>query len=192
GGGGPSGGADHHQGTESSGDNGQADSVRQGVDEAASAGAADNDGRRGSSDVQQNQSLVDQIAAIGKAQASVDPADVAAAARSAGVDPDFYARIINQESGGRDIVGANGARGPAQLTPATAKAMGVDPGDPQQNLKGGAQYLRYLLDRYHGDQRLAAAAYNAGTAAVDKYGGVPPNRETQHYVNAVTSGGPPP
>ncbi len=70
--------------------------------------------------------------------------------------------------------------------PATARRFGVDdPHDPEENLKGSAQYLRWLLERYSGDVRLALAAYNAGEGAVDKYGDVPPFPETRQYVRNV-------
>lgn len=81
-----------------------------------------------------------------------------------------------------------GAIGLMQLMPATAAELKVDPHDPAQNVKGGAAYLRLLLDRYAGskDQLIRAiAAYNAGPAAVDRYDGVPPYRETQEYVSRV-------
>jgi soluble lytic murein transglycosylase-like protein len=60
----------------------------------------------------------------------------------------------------------------------------VDPRDPEQNLEGGARYLRTQYDRF-GSWRLALAAYNAGPGAVEKHGGVPPYRETQGYVRAI-------
>ena len=66
-----------------------------------------------------------------------------------------------------------------------AAGLGVDPYDEQQNVEGGAKYLREMLDTFGGDVRKAVAAYNAGPAAVKAYGGVPPYPETQEYVDRV-------
>ena len=68
--------------------------------------------------------------------------------------------------------------------PATARRLGVDPFDPYQNLDGGARYLRQQYEEF-GTWRLALAAYNAGPGAVQRYGGVPPYRETRNYVRVV-------
>jgi hypothetical protein len=110
------------------------------------------------------------------------------AARRNNLDPNLFLRLIQQESGFRpDVTSSAGAYGPAQLMPGTAADLGVDPRDPLQNLEGGARYLRQQMDTF-GDPRLALAAYNAGPGAVQKYGGVPPFKETQNYVASILGG----
>lgn len=79
-----------------------------------------------------------------------------------------------------------GAKGLMQLMPSTARSYGVrDIHDPYENLRAGANHLRTLLDEFGGDLTLALAAYNAGSGAVRKHGGVPRYRETQDYVRKV-------
>lgn len=109
------------------------------------------------------------------------------ASETQGVDSDFLHSVIRQESAGNaKAVSSAGARGLMQLMPGTAQQLGVkDSFSPEQNVHGGALYLRELLDRYHGDAIKALAAYNAGPGAVDRYHGVPPYRETRLYVQRI-------
>lgn len=110
-------------------------------------------------------------------------------ARSAGLDPDLVARLIDAESGWDPrAVSKKGAIGLMQLMPATAQTLGIDPHDAIANVRGGVKHLKTLVDRYQGDTRRALAAYNAGPGAVDQYGGVPPFAETQQYVTRILRG----
>lgn len=99
----------------------------------------------------------------------------------------LVAAVVATESGfNPHAVSAQGAVGLMQVLPATAKRYGVsDPLKPASNLEVGTRYLHSLLERYNGDLALALAAYNAGPAAVRRYGGVPPYRETRRYVQRV-------
>lgn len=107
------------------------------------------------------------------------------AARKYGVPEGLFMKLVNQESGWKPkVVSSAGAIGLAQLMPGTAKELGVNPWNPQQNLDGGARYLSQQYKKF-GDWELALAAYNAGPGAVSKYNGVPPFEETQNYVRAI-------
>lgn len=106
-------------------------------------------------------------------------------ARRHGIPEDLFARLVQQESGWNPtIVSSKGAIGLAQLMPATARGLGVDPHDPAQNLDGGARYLRQQFETF-GAWDLALAAYNAGPGAVQRHGGIPPYAETQNYVRRI-------
>ncbi|HZH43379.1 MAG TPA: lytic transglycosylase domain-containing protein [Lysobacter sp.] len=113
--------------------------------------------------------------------------EIAAAAREFGVDEAIVRAIIHAESAfNPNALSRVGAQGLMQLMPATARRFGVSNAfDAAQNIRGGVQYLAWLLKRFNGNLTLAAAGYNAGEGAVDRYGGVPPYNETQRYVQRV-------
>jgi soluble lytic murein transglycosylase len=104
-----------------------------------------------------------------------------------GVDHRLVEAVIVVESGGNPrAVSPKGATGLMQLMPQRAALLGVrNAFDPYQNLDGGIRHLRDLLERFDGDVALALAAYNAGEEAVRSYRGIPPYRETQHYVRRI-------
>lgn len=114
-------------------------------------------------------------------------AEIAAAARQHGVEEAIVRAIIHAESAyNPNAMSRVGAQGLMQLMPATARRFGVGNAfDAGQNIQGGVQYLAWLLKRFNGNLTLAAAGYNAGEGAVDKYKGVPPYNETQRYVQRV-------
>ncbi|WP_298836090.1 lytic transglycosylase domain-containing protein [uncultured Roseobacter sp.] len=108
------------------------------------------------------------------------------AARKHRIPEDLFLRLVQQESGWNARAKSHkGALGLAQLMPATARALGVDPLDPEENLEGGARYLAKQYREFR-SWPLALAAYNAGPGAVKKHGGIPPYRETRNYVRIIT------
>jgi soluble lytic murein transglycosylase-like protein len=126
---------------------------------------------------------------ISSGNAAID-ALVAEAAAQNGLDPCLILSIMRAESAfNRTAVSVKGASGLMQLMPATATRFGVkNIFDPRENVLGGSRYLRWLLDRFSGDVRLAIAGYNAGEGSVEFYGyRIPPFLETQNYVRTIYS-----
>ncbi|HGM5881548.1 MAG: lytic transglycosylase domain-containing protein [Stenotrophomonas maltophilia] len=113
--------------------------------------------------------------------------EITSAAREFGVEEAVVRAIIHAESAyNPTALSRAGAQGLMQLMPPTAARFGVsDSYDAGQNIRGGVQYLAWLLKRFNGNLTLAAAGYNAGEGAVDRHGGVPPYSETQYYVRRV-------
>lgn len=113
--------------------------------------------------------------------------DIAQAAEANDVDPALIRALIHAESAfNPNARSSKGAMGLMQLMPNTAKELGVkNPKLASENIKGGVKYLALLLETFHGNVKLATAAYNAGPSAVAKYKGIPPYAETQAYVERV-------
>lgn len=109
------------------------------------------------------------------------------ASKKFGVDERVITAVISQESSfDQKAISSAGAQGLMQLMPATAESLGVtNPFDAEQNIMAGTKYLRQKLDEFGGSLPLALAAYNAGSGAVNKYGGIPPYKETQAYVKKI-------
>jgi len=129
--------------------------------------------------------VIDEV--LAPTAAGTDVALAIATARRHGLDPNLVLAVVAVESGFQpDAVSHKGAQGLMQLMPATARELGVtDVLDPAQNLDGGTRYLRMLVARYGGDLGKVLAAYNAGPGAVKRHRGVPPYRETHHYIDRV-------
>lgn len=130
-------------------------------------------------------------ASVGRPSLSMPAPDVnhliEEAASAYAVDPLLVRSVMGVESNFNPrAISPKGAQGLMQLIPATARRFGVsDVYDARQNIQGGVKYLRYLQDLFPSDLRLSLAAYNAGEAAVARFGGVPPFRETVDYVEKV-------
>jgi len=106
-------------------------------------------------------------------------------AKRQGVEPALVLAVAATESNFKaDAVSGKGAIGLMQLMPSTAEELGINPYILEENIEGGVKYLAKLLKKY-GKKNLALAAYNAGMGIVDRYGGVPPFKETQNYVKRV-------
>lgn len=142
-----------------------------------------------------NQSVTCSIYRPGRNSDPVDAANanpaiaglVRRVAREEGIGEDQFLALVYQESRFNPCAKSSaGAIGLAQLMPGTAGDLGVDPYSIEQNLRGGARYYKHQLRRYNGNVSLALAAYNAGHGNVQKYGGIPPFRETQGYVASIT------
>ena len=127
-----------------------------------------------------------QVTKASLAYASYDDLILTAAGRY-GVDAELVRAVIKTESDFNSTARSRkGAMGLMQLMPETARLHNVgDAYDPRANVDGGVRHLRMLLDRYQGDIELSLAAYNAGSAAVEKHGGIPPFAETREYVRRV-------
>ena len=109
------------------------------------------------------------------------------AAKKEGLDAKLVQAVIDRESSSKPCaLSPKGAQGLMQLMPAVAAEFGVkDPFDAKENVEAGAKLLKQLLTKYNGDMTLALSAYNAGSARVDRAGGIPPIPETINYVNEI-------
>lgn len=138
-----------------------------------------------------SESMVEDRPTAPSVTASVEELEraVTRAAQQHHLHPALLFAVMKAESSFNPIVISKaGAVGLMQLVPETAMRHGVrNLYDTNENVAGGARHLRYLLDRFHGNTRLALAAYNAGERKVDRYKQIPPYKETRHYVQKVLS-----
>jgi len=129
----------------------------------------------------------DAVATVENPKPATVREDISRASDATGIDEDFLASVIHNESGFNPrAVSPKGAQGLMQLMPRTAAQLGVrNAFDPAENIDAGSRYLRQLLARYNGDAIKALAAYNAGPGRVAQFNGVPPFTETRDYVARV-------
>lgn len=129
---------------------------------------------------------------VASAKSAKYEASISEHSQRMGVSADLVRAVIQVESAfNPSAVSTKGAMGLMQLMPATAQELGVtNPFEPDQNIRGGVAYLKRLLVRYDHKVELALAAYNAGMGNVEKYGDVPPFKETQSYVKRITGAAP--
>lgn len=137
----------------------------------------------------QSESLVNNLSAYRTSNSTTSNYEdiIKQAATQYNLPEKLISSVIKQESNfNATAVSSAGASGLMQLMPGTAKYLGVtDTLNPEQNIMGGAKYLRQMLDQFDGNTETALAAYNAGPGAVKKYDGIPPYKETQNYVQKV-------
>ncbi len=131
-----------------------------------------------------------ETGSIGKSSASASrpfSEIIQEASKKYGIDENVITAVIQQESSfNPNATSSCGAMGLMQLMPGTAKSLGVqDPFNAEENIMAGCMYLRQKIDEF-GNLPMALAAYNAGSGAVRKYGGIPPYKETQAYVQKIT------
>jgi soluble lytic murein transglycosylase-like protein len=151
--------------------------------QAAKSAAAEVDQYLGNGNSGQNSAT-----ASGFTQREIDAAIDQAASRH-NVDPNLVRALVKVESNfNPNAVSRKGAMGLMQLMPQTARQLKLtNPFDPEQNIDAGVRHLKQLLQSYGGDVRLSLAAYNAGSGAVARSGGIPRFAETQNYVRRITN-----